>query len=122
MISPAVILLAAWMIVPLAMTLYFSFLRYNLLMPGTEEWTGFLNYEFFLTDPAFFDAIGNTLLLVGGVLLITIVGGILLALSTTIFGHAPISAPISNTSSLVLGQGTSCRSKPGNIGVIIFRF
>lgn len=80
MISPAVILLAAWMIVPLAMTLYFSFLRYNLLMPGTEEWTGFLNYQFFLTDPAFFDAIGNTLLLVGGVLLITIVGGTLLAL------------------------------------------
>ena len=80
MMSPAVILLLAWMIVPLAMTLYFSFLRYNLLMPGTEEWTGLLNYEFFLTDPAFFDAIGNTLMLVGGVLLITIVGGILLAL------------------------------------------
>ena len=80
MISPSVILLVAWMIVPLAMTLYFSFLRYNLLMPGTEEWTGFLNYEFFLTDPAFFDAIYNTLLLVGGVLLITIVGGTLLAL------------------------------------------
>jgi polyol transport system permease protein len=80
MISPSVILLVAWMIVPLAMTLYFSFLRYNLLMPGTEEWTGFLNYEFFLTDPAFFDAIGNTLMLVGGVLLITIVGGTLLAL------------------------------------------
>ncbi len=80
MISPSVILLLLWMIVPLAMTLYFSFLRYNLLMPGTEEFTGFLNYEFFLTDPAFFDAMFNTLLLVGGVLLITIVGGILLAL------------------------------------------
>ena len=35
MMSPAVILLLLWMIVPLAMTLYFSFLRYNLLMPGT---------------------------------------------------------------------------------------
>jgi sorbitol/mannitol transport system permease protein len=80
MMTPAVTLLLLWMIVPLAMTLYFSFLRYNLLMPGTEEWTGFLNYQFFLTDPAFFDAIGNTLLLVGGVLLITIVGGVLLAL------------------------------------------
>ncbi len=80
MISPSVILLLLWMIVPLTMTLYFSFLRYNLLMPGTEEFTGFLNYEFFLTDPAFFDAMFNTLLLVGGVLLITIVGGILLAL------------------------------------------
>jgi sorbitol/mannitol transport system permease protein len=31
MISPAVILLLGWMIIPLGMTLYFSFLRYNLL-------------------------------------------------------------------------------------------
>ena len=31
MMSPAVILLFLWMIVPLVMTLYFSFLRYNLL-------------------------------------------------------------------------------------------
>ena len=37
MMSPAVILLLGWMIVPLAMTIYFSFLRYNLLMPGTED-------------------------------------------------------------------------------------
>ncbi|WP_330629630.1 sugar ABC transporter permease [Thioclava sp. FTW29] len=80
MISPAVILLLGWMIVPLAMTLYFSFLRYNLLMPGMEEWTGFLNYEFFVTDPAFITALLNTVLLVVGVLAITIVGGILLAL------------------------------------------
>ncbi|MXN66530.1 ABC transporter permease subunit [Stappia sp. GBMRC 2046] len=80
MISPAVLLLLGWMLIPLSLTLYFSFLRYNLLMPGTEEWAGFLNYRFFLTDPAFFDAIWNTLLLVGGVLVITIVGGVLLAL------------------------------------------
>lgn len=80
MISPAVILLLCWMIVPLAMTLYFSFLRYNLLMPGTEAWTGLTNYRYFLTDPAFFQALGNTLALVGGVLVITVVGGILLGL------------------------------------------
>ncbi|OCX66603.1 sugar ABC transporter permease [Thioclava sp. SK-1] len=80
MISPAVLLLLGWMIVPLAMTLYFSFLRYNLLMPGMEEWTGLTNYEFFVTDPAFFTALLNTLLLVGGVLLITVIGGTLLAL------------------------------------------
>jgi len=80
MISPAVVLLLAWMIVPLAMTVYFSFLSYNLLSPGTEEFIGFLNYEYFLTDPAFFAAMGNTLLLVGGVLMITIVGGTFLAL------------------------------------------
>lgn len=80
MISPSVLLLLGWMIVPLALTLYFSFLRYNLLMPGSEEWIGLLNYQYFLTDPAFFEAIINTLILVGGVLLITILGGVGLAL------------------------------------------
>lgn len=80
MLSPAVAMLLVWMIVPLAMTLYFSFLRYNLLMPGMEEFTGIENYEFFLTDPAFFDALTNTLLLVGGVLLVTVVGGTFLAI------------------------------------------
>jgi sorbitol/mannitol transport system permease protein len=80
MISPAVLLLLGWMIVPLSMTIYFSFLNYNLLTPGVHEWIGFTNYEFFLTDPAFFAAIGNTLLLVGGVLVITVFGGIALAL------------------------------------------
>ena len=80
MISPAVLLLLGWMIVPLSMTVYFSFLNYNLLSPGLEEYIGFTNYEYFLTDPAFFDALGNTLLLVGGVLVITIVGGVGLAL------------------------------------------
>ena len=80
MMAPAVLLLLAWMLIPLGMTLYFSFLRYNLLMPGMEEWTGFLNYKYFLTDPAFDDALINTLLLVGGTLLITVIGGTLLAL------------------------------------------
>jgi polyol transport system permease protein len=80
MMSPAVILLFLWMIVPLAMTLYFSFLRYSLLMPGTEQWIGFFNYSYFLSDPAFKTALVNTLLLVGGVLLITVIGGLFLGL------------------------------------------
>lgn len=80
MMAPSVLLLLAWMIVPLAMTVYFSFLRYNLLMPGMEEFAGLMNYRFFLTDPAFFAALTNTLLLVGGVLAITVIGGIAFAL------------------------------------------
>jgi sorbitol/mannitol transport system permease protein len=80
MISPSVLLLFGWMIVPLALTVYFSFLRYNLLIPGTHEWIGFMNYQYFLTDPAFFEAMKNTLLLVGGVLLLTVIGGVGLAL------------------------------------------
>ena len=80
MIAPSVLLLLAWMIVPLAMTIYFSLLRYNLLMPGMEEFAGLTNYTYFLTDPAFFQAIFNTLAIVLGVLFITVVGGIGLAL------------------------------------------
>jgi sorbitol/mannitol transport system permease protein len=80
LVAPSIVVLFAWMAVPLALTLYFSFLRYNLLMPGGHDWAGFLNYQFFVTDPAFATAIVNTLLLVGGVLLITLVGGVLLAL------------------------------------------
>jgi len=80
MVAPSVALLFLWMAVPLAMTLYFSFIRFNLLIPGPRSFIGFDNYYFFLTDPAFATALGNTLIIVGGVLLITIVGGILLAL------------------------------------------
>jgi len=36
MLSPAVLMLLVWMIVPLGMTLYFSLLRYNLMLPGME--------------------------------------------------------------------------------------
>ena len=56
MISPAVLLLLGWMIVPLAMTVYFSFRSYNLLTPGGEEFIGLVNYTYFLTDPAFIAA------------------------------------------------------------------
>lgn len=79
-VAPSVIVLFLWMIVPLALTIWFSLLRYNLLDPGNESFVGFLNYEYFLTDPAFFLAIGNSLKLVFAVLAISIIGGTLLAL------------------------------------------
>ena len=41
LLSPAVILLFIWMIIPLVMTLYFSFQNYNLLIPGDHPWIGF---------------------------------------------------------------------------------
>jgi sorbitol/mannitol transport system permease protein len=75
-----VVLLFLWMIVPLAMTIYFSTLRYNLLAPGEERFAGLENYYWFLTDPAFKTALLNTLLLVCSVLGITVVGGTFLAL------------------------------------------
>jgi sorbitol/mannitol transport system permease protein len=89
MMAPAVLLLLAWMIVPLSMTLWFSFQRYNLLMPGMEYFTGFDNYRYFFANPNFWAALTNTLVLVGGVLAITLIGGTLLALllDQPIFGQ-----------------------------------
>lgn len=78
--APAIILLLIWMIVPLSMTLYYSFLNYNLLNPGMTSWAGWFNYQYFYSDPAFLESIKNTLVLVLGVLLITVIGGILIAL------------------------------------------
>jgi sorbitol/mannitol transport system permease protein len=94
-VAPAVVALFLWMIVPLAMTIWFSFLRYNLLdpnplcsltMPGALTdpenrcLAGFTNYYYFLTDPSFFKAMINSLQLVGWVLLVSVGGGTLLAL------------------------------------------
>ncbi len=87
--APAIILLLVWMIVPLAMTLYYSFLNYNLLNPAGTSWAGWFNYQYFYTDPAFFESIKNTLVLVLGVLTITVVGGIAIAIliDKPIFGQ-----------------------------------
>lgn len=89
MVAPSVMLLLLWMIVPLGMTLWFSFQRYNLLMPGMQEFTGLENYRYFLTDPGFWVSLKNTLVLVGGVLVITVGGGVVLAIliDQPIFGQ-----------------------------------
>ena len=73
MVAPSVIVLFVWMIVPLAMTIWFSFRLYRLLTPERTGWTGFRNYAWFFNAPDFWLAITNTLLLVGGVLAITII-------------------------------------------------
>ncbi len=80
MVAPSVFVLFIWMIVPLAMTLYFSFRFYRLLTPERTGWVGLTNYKWFLNAPDFWLAIFNTLLLVGGVLFITVVLGTLIAL------------------------------------------
>jgi len=79
LVAPSVVVLFLWMIVPLAMTVYFSLIRYNLLSPGLHGFVGIQNYAFFLTDPGTWTALLNTLVLVGSVLIITVVFGTLLA-------------------------------------------
>jgi len=80
MMAPAVTLLLGWMLVPLVMTLYFSFKKYLPLRGGDLGWVGFDNYVRFVTSSAFWPSVSATLMIVGGVLAITITFGVLLAL------------------------------------------
>ncbi len=84
MLAPAVILLLGWMLVPLTMTLFFSFKKY-LPMRGDSmanglDWVGFANYTRFVTSSSFWPSVQTTLVIVGGVLVITVVLGVLLAI------------------------------------------
>lgn len=80
MIAPAVFLLLVWMLIPLCMTLYFSFADYRPMRGIFEAWIGFDNYWSFLTSSSFMKSLLTTLRMVGGILLITITGGVLMAL------------------------------------------
>ena len=61
MMAPAVILLLGWMLVPLTLTLFFSFKKY-LPLRGDKwqnglEWVGFENYSRFLSSSSFWPAV-----------------------------------------------------------------
>ena len=70
--TPAVILLLFWMLVPLSMTLYFSFIRYVLnsssrpewMSPSLSNWRGFGNYQYVMEAKDFWFAIQNSVFIV----------------------------------------------------------
>jgi sorbitol/mannitol transport system permease protein len=87
--SPAVILLLLWMLIPLSMTLYFSFIRYVLnnlrrpewTSPSFSNWRGFGNYEYVLFHAKdFWLAVQNSLFIVVCILIFTVVLGLALAM------------------------------------------
>jgi len=86
--TPAVVLLLIWMLVPLGLTLYFSFIRYVLnnlrkpewTTPSFSNWRGFGNYEYVWNAKDFWFAIQNSLFIVGSILVITVVLGLALAM------------------------------------------
>lgn len=80
MMAPAVILLLGWMLAPLTMTLLFSFKKYLPLRGGDLGWVGFENYVRFVSSSSFWPAVQTTLAIVLGVLIITVVLGVLLAM------------------------------------------
>jgi sorbitol/mannitol transport system permease protein len=79
LLAPSVGALLLWMVIPLAMTIWYSLSNYNLLNPEAQGFAGLANYRFLASDPAFWPSIVNTLVLIGSVLAITVIGGILLA-------------------------------------------
>jgi sorbitol/mannitol transport system permease protein len=80
LMTPAVATLFLWMIVPLAMTIYFSLIRFNLMQPDVSGFAGLENFEYFVTDPSFATSVMNTLLLLGSVIAITVLLGVAIAL------------------------------------------
>lgn len=87
--APAVVLLLLWMLIPLSMTLYFSFIRYVLnntrrpewTTPSISNWRGFGNYEYVLFSARdFWFAVQNSLFIVVCILVGTVVLGLALAL------------------------------------------
>ena len=79
LVMPSVVVLLAWMIVPLVLTVWFSFQRYNLVSPEVSGFAGIDNYQFLVTDPDFWVSLRNTMVLLGSVLVITVGLGTLLA-------------------------------------------
>ena len=85
--APAVILLLIWMLVPLGMTLFFSFIRYVLnslsrpewTNPSVKNWRGWGNYNFVLENKDFWFAVYNSLFIVGGIIILTVVLGLAIA-------------------------------------------
>jgi sorbitol/mannitol transport system permease protein len=78
LMAPAVGLLAIWMIVPLALTIWYSLRGYNLLSPP-QGFVGLDNFEYLLTDPGLPVVIWNTIVLVVAACVVTIILGTLIA-------------------------------------------
>jgi sorbitol/mannitol transport system permease protein len=85
--TPAVVFLLIWMLVPLGMTLYFSFIRYVLInlrrpewaTPSLSNWRGFGNYKYVLEAKDFWMAIQNSVLIVSSILILTVILGLMIA-------------------------------------------
>ncbi len=89
---PAISVLLLWSVVPLIMTLWFSFQRYNLMDPDRDGFDALGNYSYLLSDPGLAVAIWNTILLLAAVLVITIGLGTLIAvlLDQEFFGRGVV--------------------------------
>ncbi|MEW1683492.1 sugar ABC transporter permease [Streptomyces sp. NPDC093594] len=77
---PALIFMIVVTQLPFVATLVISFLDWNSLYPDARHFAGFANYQEVLTDPALRRSVWTTVLLTVGVVLASLVLGLLLAL------------------------------------------
>ncbi|NOC47651.1 MULTISPECIES: carbohydrate ABC transporter permease [unclassified Ruegeria] len=81
LLLPAIIVIAAVVLIPLIFSLYSSFTSYKLTRPSTLwKWVGFFNYEKILTDAKFWAAFGRTVLFLTIVLNLELLLGLGIAL------------------------------------------
>ena len=81
LLLPAIIVIAAVVLIPLLFSLYSSFTPYKLTRPSTLwRWVGTYNYEKILTDAKFWAAFGRTVLFLTIVLNLEMVLGLGIAL------------------------------------------
>jgi multiple sugar transport system permease protein len=59
--APGLLLIAAFMVLPFILAIYFSFTNERLISPRPTEIVGLRNYERILEDPLFWKALGNNL-------------------------------------------------------------
>jgi sorbitol/mannitol transport system permease protein len=79
MLMPALAFLAIFSFIPLAFTLFFSVLRYRLLIPGMPKFCGFQNFIHLFQDNLFLESVGHTVIIVLVVIAVSVVGGLTLA-------------------------------------------
>jgi len=79
LLGPSVVLLLIFSLVPLAATLYYSVIRYNLVNPALHGFAGWANYRFLFEDPALYQSLFISVVLVLEVLIITVGLGAILA-------------------------------------------
>ncbi|MGL1890969.1 MAG: sugar ABC transporter permease [Spirochaetaceae bacterium] len=80
LIVPAIIVFTLFTIIPVLMSLVYSFTDWNIMRLDEPEFRGLLNYQRLFSDPIFLRSLGNTLLFAFSTTFLKTIFGLLLAI------------------------------------------
>lgn len=80
MIAPAMLGIVTFVIYPIAYLIYLSFYKYNLMNKSKSKFIGLENFEQIFTRGDFYKALGNTVTYTVGVVVLTLVISLLMAI------------------------------------------